>query len=321
MTDRDKIGEILTTVGVAERDFDAARRNFERLGPAEIDRRLEKLRAGSTRIAQWRAERGPAEGSRTLTKPDERKATLETIHRQLAELTRVMERLSSTQDTGLLRDIGEKHRLLTHNLAPVDEAAHTRFEGFVKTKIEAMSALDGLAVNLATRDIATITRHPLIPGHRGSLTTSDALDAFGRVANAVSRTRPELFVSVNEGFAIARLIRDLLRLETPITIVRGSVDRGLEWPRRDRAIVAPSVVWVVGHIARTGATLVKTMQETRRRYGAKEVYGAVLVASTDAASNFGKFYFHQMMEASTIGLGFDSSKDEDGRKRFRFWRR
>ena len=42
---------------------------------------------------------------------------------------------------------------------------------------------------------------------------------------------------------------------------------------------------------------------------AKEVHGAVLVASTDAASNFNKFYFHQMMEASTIGLGFDASKD------------
>ena len=34
MTNREKIGEILTTVGVAERDFDAARRNFERMGQA-----------------------------------------------------------------------------------------------------------------------------------------------------------------------------------------------------------------------------------------------------------------------------------------------
>ena len=59
MTREDKVTEIMTLVGVAPRDFDRARLNFDSFEPSDIDVRLTSLRAGGVLLQNWRAIRDP----------------------------------------------------------------------------------------------------------------------------------------------------------------------------------------------------------------------------------------------------------------------
>src|SRR5262249_38892722 len=68
-------------------------------------------------------------------------------------------------------------------------------------------------------------------------------------------------------------------------------------------------IWVIGHVAWTGATLIRAMEEARIHYPTARVLGAVLAATVDAAKRLRNVMFHQLAEGSSIELSFDASKE------------
>jgi len=287
-------------VGVPTRDLVAVRGNLEKLSTHEVDRKLEKLRTGSATISAWRDTRGKAKLAPSHAPSEDVADSVARVDKNLSKLIEMLGRL----DKGVL-PLVEKLRSRGAEKATVDPKAASNFQDFVE-KIASASATTEFAAHLATRTLERLLEHPLLPSNRDWLTTSDTLDAFGRVANAVAKKRPNLMVALNEGLGVAEVLKDLLRLDAPIVTLHGSADTGLSWGPDHFTTHDLPVVWVIGHVARTGTTLLTAIEEARARYHAEDVFGAVLAASTDAAENFEQFFFHQLAESSTINLQMEA---------------
>jgi len=210
----------------------------------------------------------------------------------------------------LLGAIAEKRKQLVAKLQNQmsENATSSKFKEFLVDRLEAVSSLTELGAAVALREIEQILKHPIMPRERAWLGATDTVDALARIENTIARSPPNLFVAVNEGYSISCLVKYHLNLDAPIVILRGSADVGLQWdpdpPFRD----LPKTIWVIGHVARTGTTLLQAMAEARDRYSTSRVFGAVLAASTDAAENLTMFSFHQLAESSFVELIFDASK-------------
>ncbi len=147
-----------------------------------------------------------------------------------------------------------------------------------------------------------------MPRERAWLSGTDTVDALARIENAIAKNPPNLLIAVNEGYSISSLVKRHLELSAPIVLVRGSAEVGLLWDMPPTFLGARKTIWVIGHVVRTGNTLVKVMEEARGRYPGSRVFGAVLAASTDAAAHLTSFSFHQLAESPLVKLIFDASK-------------
>jgi hypothetical protein len=125
----------------------------------------------------------------------------------------------------------------------------------------------------------------------------------------MAKSKPDLIVVLNEGRSIGTLINLHLKLAVPLVSVRGSATSGLRWDVVERLPSTVSNVWVIGHLARTGETLLETMKQAYQRFNPKRVHGAVLAASIAAGDRLSKFSFHQLTEATGIELAFDPKRE------------
>ena len=258
----------------------------------------------------------------------------EAIDRYLLALTKLIERISRWKPPlrGLLAAeihaqiahlaISAEERRPTANLLAEIAAEQATVEGdgtsaaLVTKRIEEIVASHwhfALMAGLASTRVAQIAGalHPLMSANHPRLTATGTVDALARLENAVSDYRPDLIVAVNEGRSIAELIKAHLDLDVPIVTVHGSADTRLIWDDAHPHVDRSPVVCVIGHLARTGATMSLTIEQARARYRTGNVFGVVLASSMGAAEHLARqspFLFHQATEASVlISLGFDAS--------------
>jgi hypothetical protein len=320
MSPEEKITEIMTLAGVAQRDFKAARPNFERLNPDELDRRLEKLRAGSAKIDAWRATRGfPSVAHRTALAAEKSleaavEASLDTVARVDRNLKLLADAIHhfepAKSKSTLLGAMAERRRRL---VAAVKEqlsakSPSPKFEQYLLGRLEAISSSTELAAGVAVREMEQVLRHPIMPAGGAWLGATDTIEALARIENAIAKAPPDLLVAVNEGLSICFVIKSHLGLTAPIRVIRGSEEAGLRWDSQPPLVSVPKTIWVIGHVARTGGTLIRAIKEVRELYSTNGVFGAVLAASIDAANHFARFSFHQLAESTFIELTFDASK-------------
>jgi hypothetical protein len=327
----DKVGEVMSLVGIPARDAAAARSNLEKLQSVELDSYLQALRSGEDTIAKWRATRGSsileeratATSVRGVDSPISQKtdyasavAAVTRGERELEHLAHALEKFGPHEGRRLLGNIERQHagvaRSFSENVMKASEdrpvsteskESSERIDRFVTRQLSKIEVLELTAASVARPEISNILSHPVLPVNRNWLSTANTLDALARVINAISKRPADLIVAVNEGLSVAQVVKGHLGLKADIVIVKGDNKNGLVF---DNTSVFEnksfSTIWVVGHLARTGSTLIQTMAEARIRFNTDTVFGAVLAASMEAAENLTEIYYHQLAPSSLIRL-------------------
>jgi hypothetical protein len=306
MTREDKITQILALAGVPNRDANAARANYSGMKIEEIDSRLDKLERASAVVENWRSKRRTP--ALAADRNGEVISVLQESQESVERVDRLLERLA-----GVLAEPGKYQRShfsrwvrAYRSIAGMLE--HSRpVQGFVEDCLTAVAASNFAAATLARHEIGQVLKHPVLPSSQSWLSATDTVNAVARIANAMSRATPDLLVAVNEGEAIASLLKVHMHLDAPILEIIGSADADMRWADDAQLFGQPRVIWVVGHVAKSGRSLMAAMAQARSRFENATVYGAVLAASVEAAENLAKFHFHQLSE-SLVRLTFDTSK-------------
>jgi hypothetical protein len=338
MPSDNKITEIMQLAGVAPGDFERARQNYVDLNEDEIDLRLGKLRRGAAAVAEWRAE----EDRRKVTAVqrswkelwDEIKGRVKDILDEgAAQPGWVLARAPALQFARQLNAWGGVDRPyagLTHRLNAwtgqpyfsdsflgnlsncigkiVAGTGDSKIDEFVLPRLQAIASSDEKAAALAMYQLNEFFNHPFMPEENPLLTANATVDALARVENVIDALKPDVIVAVNEGNVIGSLVVQHLNLHTPIVHVQETPETGIRWID-DRAMLASAqTVCVMGHFARSGDTLRKTMDMTRANCHAGRIYGAVLASSVDAVGKLGDCTYHHLVGGSKIDLTFDPSK-------------
>lgn len=238
--------------------------------------------------------------------------------KNLAKLTKAVSNLGTLVADNFTRNVtAPRLHTAESNQAKTDGKLAKDLEDFMKSTTEVAQ----LTAYINSRMKAIQFReHPPLPetsDHRSLLSMSSATDAFARIENFISRNEPDMFIAANaEGATINHVIRHHLNFrEKPVIIVAGDSSSDLHWissaETDSQPLRTPKVVCVVGHLARTGATMAKIIKETKSRYSAERVYGVVLAASEDAINTLDEFSveFHNRATWPDIELSFDPSED------------
>jgi hypothetical protein len=177
---------------------------------------------------------------------------------------------------------------------------------FLIPRLEAIASRDERAGALAMYQLNEFFKHPFLPDDNPRLTATGTIDALARVENVLDSNRPDVLVVVNEGQAIGSIIAEHLGLHVPMVRINESPKTGIRWMDDPSVLSSARTVCVMGHFARTGDTLRKTMNMTRAY--CPRVYGAVLVCSVDALDNLRDCAYHQLVTGSKVDFTFDLSK-------------
>jgi len=327
MTRDDKITQIMALVGVAPSDFDAARRNYMGVDDKEIDSQLSKFREGKSALAEWRKQRGPAlpampkvaatPGERVIERPEPiaaesdwlgavsrwRTAVAQNLER-LAEVIRRFDTIGrhTADELFQLLRLWETARLRgPFRIPELPDSSLSDVFGQHLSQIAASNEVIAHLADYGIRAATTVLGHPLVPSETSQLTLTGYTEALARLENVVLDNPPDVIVGLNEGWAIGRTVKDHLGLRADLVALRGTAETQFEWKGRARRSSGPTVVWVVGHVAKTGVTLSKAINEARRVYDTDHVFGTVLAASLEAAQHFEAEPFvryHQVTEAT-----------------------
>jgi hypothetical protein len=318
-----KISDLVALAGVLPRDVQHATNNFRELPETEIDRRLDRLRAGKQRLEAWRLEHGLEAAPEAEPVPADLGNVSATIGipsdlyaERLAEFARLIGRVRAWRPPvpDVLADqIQRRIREFTEWNAQWAGAfdRHTIVAKY--DAAEDPKRVMTTALRWITRDIETLISHPLLSAAHLQLTAMETIRALARLEIEVTARQPELLVALNEeGLAIAEVVRADLGLQTPLAVVRGAAPGNLKLHMMGgREPYSVGRVCVVGHLARTGATMLRTMDYAREWFGAAQVYGTVLAASVDAADRCdqaGKpLYYHYLSAAEKLSVAYDAS--------------
>jgi len=340
----DKITEIMTLIGLPPSGFDRARTKYESLNDDEIERRLRRFRAGKRVVDEWRRQNGlvqaPAETASTEatdlaaegTPPEWLTLAAAATAEQAIPVAR-----PRAPSVIMIRPFVQPSRTAGDEVAFALEALAVGIRAFEWTSIPsgtllgrllrrellsmAINASETSSLDLSTRAAIfaavehrlhnlskIVVKHPAILSEHTRLTTDEFVDAVARVSNVVDEYRPDIFVTINEGGSIGRIVKKYLGLKAVVVSVSGSVDTKLTWsalPRRRKV----QVVCVVGHVAKTGDTLSRVMSEAARVFGTNHVFGIVLAATMEAAEHFvdaQNVQFHHVAESSEpVEIPFD----------------
>jgi hypothetical protein len=336
-----KITQIMELAGVAPDDRDDARRNYEELSEAKIDDWLDRLNRGANAVKAWRAaedekwRRVEQEPRASAVRP-KRKTLWEWIEpfrptpepawaaglptrnqfaRQLNALKR-MNRHYAALTNGLEARSGRSgwsdsiSRQLSRRIGEmVAGSSGVALSEFLVPIIEQLASSDKTVVAQASHQLDEFFTHPFLPEGNPRLTAAGTVEALARIENVIASEKPDAIVAINEGEVICSLIVEDLKLDAPIVHVRESPESGIRWIDDISALSSAKTICVMGHFARTGETLRKTMDEARARSRAEKVFGAVLVSSVDALGRVGAHCtYHQLVSGSKIDLAFDPSK-------------
>lgn len=307
-----KITQLLKLAGVAPHDFDAARKNYDGLDEADVDRRLARLEKGAEKVRIWRSHARSLNQSNSVRNIEvlaSVKTSLETVEK-VDNLLENLARAIPAKEPRRIRLTGllEQFRYVASTLKERATGEPT-LEDFLKERLETIAGSNYVAATIALHQLENILDHPILPSRKSWLSATDTVDAIARIENAIALRIPDLIIAVNEGLPVALLIKTHLRLDAPIVTVHGSVDSTIRWPDPLPKLEPSKNVWVIGHVAKTAGTLLETIRQASRLYRTTKVFGAVLAASVEAADNLSAFSFHQLAETSIIGFGFDTSKE------------
>jgi len=319
-----KISDLIALAGVLPRDAQHAASNFRALPETEIDRRLDRLRQGKQRLDAWRIQHGleaaPAPEpvpAGILSRPVIARSPHRLFAEQLEELGRLISRVQVWQPPVpelLAGQIQRRIREFADWNAESVSARDLRASVVRHQASEDPQRVMAVALRWITRDIEALISHPLLSAAQPRLTPLETIKGLARLENELTARQPELLVALNqEGLAIANVVRADLGLRTPLAVMHGAAPGQLEWQMMgEQDLGSVGRVCVVGHLARTGATMVQTMQYARARFGAAQVYGTVLAASVNAADRCVQagmpLYYHYLSAAEELSVGYDVSQ-------------